>query len=104
MPLYEYACTSCGRHFDVQQSFSDAPLQTCEECGGKLKRVFHPVGIVLKGSGFYATDNRGGKKTPAADKPTDKTEAASTKTDSASTPAEKKPEQKPAKKDGASTT
>ena len=76
MPLYEYACTSCGRHFDVQQSFSDAPLQTCDECGGKLKRVFHPVGIVLKGSGFYATDNRG-KKSPVPDKPAGSSETKS---------------------------
>ncbi|MFN2614213.1 MAG: FmdB family zinc ribbon protein, partial [Actinomycetota bacterium] len=60
MPTYEYACTSCGRHFEVVQRFSDAPLEACEACGGKLKRVFHPVGIVLKGSGFYATDNRSG--------------------------------------------
>ena len=67
MPTYEYACTSCGRHFDVVQKFSDAPLETCEVCGGKLKRVFHPVGVVLKGSGFYSTDNRSGKAlTPAS--------------------------------------
>jgi len=45
----------------VVQKFSDAPLETCEVCGGKLKRVFHPVGVVLKGSGFYSTDNRSGK-------------------------------------------
>jgi putative FmdB family regulatory protein len=69
MPTYEYACTTCGRRFDVVQSFSDAPLTVCEVCGGTLKRVFHPVGIVLKGSGFYSTDNRGGKKfTPPGDK------------------------------------
>jgi putative FmdB family regulatory protein len=61
MPTYEYACTSCQRRFDVVQSFSDDPLTTCEECGGALKRVFHPVGVVLKGSGFYATDNRSSK-------------------------------------------
>jgi putative FmdB family regulatory protein len=68
MPTYEYACTSCGRHFDIVQRFSDAPLEVCEVCGGKLKRVFHPVGVVLKGSGFYSTDNRSGKKalTPAS--------------------------------------
>ncbi|HVL31968.1 MAG TPA: FmdB family zinc ribbon protein [Actinomycetota bacterium] len=81
MPTYEYACKSCGRHLEVQQSFSDAPLETCESCGGQLKRVFHPVGIVLKGSGFYATDNRGGKKTAA----TSATDAKSdTKSDSTS--------------------
>lgn len=61
MPTYEYACSSCRRRFDIVQSFSDEPLTTCEECGGKLKRVFHPVGVVLKGSGFYATDNRSTK-------------------------------------------
>ena len=62
MPTYEYACTSCGRHFDVVQSFSDDPLTTCEVCEGTLRRVFHPVGVLLKGSGFYSTDNRAGKK------------------------------------------
>jgi putative FmdB family regulatory protein len=66
MPAYEYACTSCHRHFEVHQSFSDAPLEVCEVCGGKLKRVFHPVGIVLKGSGFYATDSRGKKSSSSA--------------------------------------
>lgn len=61
MPTYEYACSSCQRRFEIVQRFADEPLETCEECGGALRRVFHPVGIVLKGSGFYATDNRGGK-------------------------------------------
>lgn len=66
MPTYEYACTSCRRRFEVVQRFTDAPLQTCEECGGVLKRVFHPVGVVLKGTGFYSTDNRSKKPpTPA---------------------------------------
>jgi putative FmdB family regulatory protein len=78
MPTYEYACTDCKRHFEIFQSFSEAPLEICEVCGGKLRRVFHPVGIVLKGSGFYSTDNRGGKKfTPA-------TETKDTKGDSPS--------------------
>jgi putative FmdB family regulatory protein len=73
MPTYEYACTSCRRRFEIVQKFSDAPLTTCEECGGMLKRVFHPVGVVLKGPGFYSTDNRG-KKAPGA---TPKKETAS---------------------------
>ena len=62
MPTYEYVCLSCDRHFETYQKFSDEPLRTCEVCGGPLRRVFHPVGIVLKGSGFYSTDNRGGKR------------------------------------------
>lgn len=68
MPTYEYACASCGRRFDVVQRFSDPPLETCEACGGALRRVFHPVGIVLKGSGFYSTDNRSSKSLAATKK------------------------------------
>jgi putative FmdB family regulatory protein len=68
MPTYEYVCLSCDRHFEVYQSFSDEPLRTCEVCGGPLRRVFHPVGIVLKGSGFYSTDNRSSKRRSAETK------------------------------------
>jgi putative FmdB family regulatory protein len=70
MPTYEYACNSCGEHLEVVQSFSDKPLTKCPSCGGKLRKVFSPVGIVFKGSGFYKTDNRGGKG--GAHKVTDK--------------------------------
>jgi putative FmdB family regulatory protein len=58
MPTYEYACQSCGRHVEVFQKFSEDPLTTCEVCGGPLRKVFHPAGILFKGSGFYATDSR----------------------------------------------
>ena len=58
MPVYTYHCTNCGVQFDKQQSFSDQPLTRCPECGKKtLKKVYQPVGIVFKGSGFYATDH-----------------------------------------------
>ncbi|HYN17810.1 MAG TPA: FmdB family zinc ribbon protein [Actinomycetes bacterium] len=59
MPTYEYACTECGDRTEVVRSFSDAPLTTCTVCGGPLRKVFSPVGIVFKGSGFYRTDSRG---------------------------------------------
>jgi putative FmdB family regulatory protein len=59
MPTYEYACTECGNRVEVVQSISDAPLTTCTVCGGRLRKVFSPVGIVFKGSGFYRTDSRG---------------------------------------------
>jgi putative FmdB family regulatory protein len=59
MPTYEYACTECGNRIEVVQSISDAPLTTCTVCGGRLRKVFSPVGIVFKGSGFYRTDSRG---------------------------------------------
>ncbi len=59
MPVYTYRCTNCGVQFDQQQKFSDAPLTRCPECSKKtLQKVFQPVGIVFKGSGFYATDHR----------------------------------------------
>jgi len=59
MPTYEYACTECGDRTEVVQSIADAPLTTCTVCGGALRKVFSPVGIVFKGSGFYRTDSRG---------------------------------------------
>jgi putative FmdB family regulatory protein len=67
MPTYEYACTECGAHIEVVQSMSDAPLTACAVCGGKLRKVFSPIGIVFKGSGFYRTDSRG-KPAKAGDK------------------------------------
>jgi putative FmdB family regulatory protein len=59
MPTYEYACTECGNRIEVVQSIADPPLTTCTVCGGQLRKVFSPVGIVFKGSGFYRTDSRG---------------------------------------------
>src|SRR6266508_6971100 len=61
MPTYEYACRSCGTHVEVYQRFSDPPLTECGLCGGALRKVFHPAGILFKGSGFYATDSRAGR-------------------------------------------
>lgn len=59
MPVYSYRCTNCGFVFDQQQKFSDANLTRCPECSKKtLQKVFQPVGIVFKGSGFYSTDHR----------------------------------------------
>ena len=58
MPIYTYQCDNCGVQFEKQQKFSDVPLSRCPECGKKaLKKVYLPVGIVFKGSGFYATDH-----------------------------------------------
>jgi putative FmdB family regulatory protein len=58
MPVYTYRCSNCGVEFDKQQSFNDQPPSRCPECGKKtLKKVYQPVGIVFKGSGFYATDH-----------------------------------------------
>jgi putative FmdB family regulatory protein len=58
MPTYEYRCEGCDRTFEIVQSFTDEPLTTCEACTGHLRKVYAPVGIVFKGSGFYKTDSR----------------------------------------------
>jgi putative FmdB family regulatory protein len=67
MPTYEYACQSCGSHIEVYQRFSDEPLRDCGVCGGPLRKVFHPAGILFKGSGFYATDSRAAAKSGGGD-------------------------------------
>ncbi|MBO0865305.1 MAG: FmdB family transcriptional regulator [Mycobacterium sp.] len=58
MPTYSYACTECGNRFDVVQAFTDDALTTCQQCSGRLRKLFNSVGVVFKGSGFYRTDNR----------------------------------------------
>jgi putative FmdB family regulatory protein len=59
MPIYTYRCENCGVQFDRRQKFSDDPLTICPECEVEaLRKVYLPVGIVFKGSGFYSTDNR----------------------------------------------
>ena len=67
MPTYDYARTECGDRTEVVRSFSGAPPTTCTVCGGPQRKVFSPVGIVFKGSGFYRTDSRGKPSTPKAD-------------------------------------
>ena len=71
MPTYQYACTDCGDRTEVVQKFTDDSLSVCATCGGRLRKVFSPVGIVFKGSGFYRTDSRAGSATdgkPAMEK------------------------------------
>ena len=92
MPIYEYACTSCGERTEAKQSFDDPPLEECPHCGGKLRKLFSPVGVVFKGSGFYSTDAKSKSKSKSSgDKP-----AETAKSDS-------KAETKPPKKDSSPT-
>jgi len=71
MPIYTYRCENCGVQFERRQKFSDDPLSGCPECSKEaLRKVYLPVGIVFKGSGFYSTDNRSSSKvltTPKSD-------------------------------------
>jgi putative FmdB family regulatory protein len=58
MPTYEYRCKSCNGQFEAWQKMSDDPLTTCPTCGGPVRRLLFPAGIVFKGGGFYSTDQR----------------------------------------------
>jgi putative FmdB family regulatory protein len=77
MPVYTYHCTNCGVQFEKQQSFTDQSLIRCPECGKRaLKKIYLPVGIVFKGSGFYATDHHSpsGMTSMKADEKAEKSE------------------------------
>jgi putative FmdB family regulatory protein len=65
MPIYEYKCTSCGHKKEVLQKMSDAPLTQCPACGkATLSKLISAAGFQLKGSGWYATDFKGGSGSP----------------------------------------
>jgi putative FmdB family regulatory protein len=84
VPTYEYACTECADRLEVVQSFSDDPLTVCLACGGRLRKVFSPVGIVFKGSGFYRTDSRAKDKEKAPAGSTASGDGAAAKADAGS--------------------
>ena len=84
MPTYEYACKKCGERFDVFQSFSDKALTKHSGCGGNLQKVFHPAGIIFKGSGFYVTDSKSSRSTSSTSRSSTTTASSSTSQDSKS--------------------
>jgi putative FmdB family regulatory protein len=70
MPIYEYGCKHCGHTFEASQSMRDDPLRICPQCGKEIRRLITSgMGLIFKGSGFYATDNSktAGKSSPKAD-------------------------------------
>ncbi len=60
MPTYEYLCKTCSHRFETWQKMTDEPLTICPECGGHIRRVLYPAGLVFKGHGFYKTDHGNG--------------------------------------------
>ena len=58
MPTYSYHCDTGDHDFDIVQRFADDALTVCPECGGSVRRVIQPVGVVFKGSGWYINDSR----------------------------------------------
>jgi putative FmdB family regulatory protein len=89
MPTYQYRCAKCGEQFELWQSIHDDALQKHPGCGGKVTKVLSPAGIVLKGPGFYRTDNRSSASGRSRDKSekaekAEKAEKSETKGDSSS--------------------
>ena len=77
MPIYDYRCTSCGIEKEVMQKMSEAPLTTCPECGKEtFAKQLSAAGFQLKGTGWYATDFKGGSK--STDKPKEESAPAAT--------------------------
>ena len=84
MPVYVYHCDQCGFQFEQQQKFSDKPLRRCPSCGKEsLHKVYMPVGVIYKGSGFYSTDHRSssGANFPSKTKEEKSAESKAAKTD-----------------------
>jgi len=97
VPTYQYTCTDCGEPVEAVQKFTDDPLTVCAACGGRLRKVFSPVGIVFKGSGFYRTDSRNGSVS-ATDAKKDKQAAESAKSGESSNGSPDKADKTAAKK------
>ena len=89
MPTYEYRCDKCGDNFEIFQSFTDKPLRRHASCGGRVEKVFHPRGIVFKGSGFYVTDSRAKAEASSENGGSSKVSNGSSKSESSATTPEK---------------
>jgi putative FmdB family regulatory protein len=86
MPIYEYRCKK-GHQFEVMQRISDDPVTTCEVCGAPVQRVFHPIAVHFKGSGFYNTDygtRKRSREMKEAKESSSKSESSSSSSDSKS--------------------
>ena len=76
MPLYEYECGKCAHRFELRRSFSEGASACCPRCSHTAQRIFAPVPIVFKGSGFYVTDYR--KEKPPVERSTEPKTTAKT--------------------------
>jgi putative FmdB family regulatory protein len=94
MPIYEYACTACGERTEAKQGFDDPPLEICPICGGKLRKLYSPVGIVFKGSGFYSTDHKRAARAEPKTTTSDGEKGAGSKKGSEAAKSESKPKSK----------
>jgi putative FmdB family regulatory protein len=100
MPIYEYLCQKCGRHFEKRQSVSEGPLKMCEECGGQLEKQWSLSGFQFKGEGWYVTDYSSKKPGASSDTSTkDSNKSTSTESTASTDSASKPVSEKPAKSD-----
>ena len=104
MPTYQYTCTDCGEPVEAVQKFTDDPLTVCAACGGRLRKVFSPVGIVFKGSGFYRTDSRNGSVAADAKKDKQPGESKTTTDSNGSSDKSGNADKTPARKSEPATT
>ncbi len=95
MPTYQYVCTECGDQVEAVQKFTDDPLTVHDTCGGRLRKVFSPVGIVFKGSGFYRTDSRKGSSAPTPASSSSSSDSSSSAGDKKTGDGDKKAGEKP---------
>jgi putative FmdB family regulatory protein len=96
MPTYVYRCAKCGEQLEAFQSFADKPLTKHSDCGGKLTKVLSAAGIVLKGSGFYKTDNRARSSDGTSKERTKESASSSSDSSSGSDSSNSKSNSKPA--------
>lgn len=89
MPIYEYRCDKCGKEFEAWQKFSDAPIESCESCGGHASKMISHSSFILKGSGWYVTDY-GNKHTSSTASPKPASTDSSGESASVTKPAETK--------------
>jgi putative FmdB family regulatory protein len=101
MPIYEYRCEN-GHTFEVMQRMTDPPVESCPEDGSPVQRVFHPVAVHFKGSGFYNTDY-GKKKTGASSNSSD-SDAGSSSSSESSDSSSSKSDSKKAESPSSSTS
>jgi len=87
VPTYDYRCDQCERTFEVRQRISEAPLTTCDRCGGPIRRLLSAAPFILKGGGWYVTDypSEGRKKGMDAEKKSSETPSATPSTSSTTT-------------------
>jgi putative FmdB family regulatory protein len=89
LPIYEYKCAN-GHVFETVQSMSDDPVTECEVCGAPVERVYHPVAVHFKGSGFYSTDYGSKKKGAGDGKEKESSKSSESSSDSGSKPKDSK--------------